>query len=432
MQESGRVPSARHSPEAASQPGDMTSAAAPSPEEPVPETAVPGNAHAVNGSTSGEGGGPAGSEEPGSSLPRRVRGASGRPRPPAHVAPPVLPESLLVSLRAAMEAPEEGEEQDTQGKRPDAKADTKSPDTKSPDTKTPDTSSPVPHRVPGAAGGPEPPAQVRGAALAADSRERYEASEAATEPIPVIAMPASTAAPGAGSPGRVTRAVTPAPAAPSAPPAPRQSAASAGPAVRAAAKPAPPAPSGRKTPAAPVAPQPAPGPPGQPAPRQVADRTTGHTTGRRRGRGYRITGLLVVVAVIIGGVSFALLHHGGRSTQSSGGRVVAVAPATLNRTAAWVAGQVDASAMVACDPVMCGVLELHGMHANHLRVLWQGTANPAGLRSRRRDASCPERSRCPAQLRLRAGGHRQLWLGRPADRRPRHRAERRRCLPRRV
>ena len=27
---------------------------------------------------------------------------------------------------------------------------------------------------------------------------------------------------------------------------------------------------------------------------------------------------------------------------------------------------------------MCGVLELHGMHANHLRVLWQGTANPAG------------------------------------------------------
>ena len=45
------------------------------------------------------------------SLPRRVRGTGDRPRPPARVARPVLPESFLERVRAAAEAARREEEQ---------------------------------------------------------------------------------------------------------------------------------------------------------------------------------------------------------------------------------------------------------------------------------------------------------------------------------
>ena len=49
-------------------------------------------------------GGEPASFEASASLPRRVRGMGDRPRPPARVARPVLPESFLERVRAAAEA----------------------------------------------------------------------------------------------------------------------------------------------------------------------------------------------------------------------------------------------------------------------------------------------------------------------------------------
>jgi hypothetical protein len=80
----------------------------------------------------------------------------------------------------------------------------------------------------------------------------------------------------------------------------------------------------------------------------------------------------------MGAGAYAFLHYGSRPQTS-----VAISSADLPLTtrssaAAWVAGQVAAADVVACDPVMCRALETHGMRATRLRVLWPGSANLAG------------------------------------------------------
>ena len=64
----------------------------------------------ADGPTGQRAGQPAPFEAP-ASLPRRLRGTGDRPRPPARVARPVLPESFLERVRAAAEAARREEEQ---------------------------------------------------------------------------------------------------------------------------------------------------------------------------------------------------------------------------------------------------------------------------------------------------------------------------------
>ena len=49
-----------------------------------------------------------------------------------------------------------------------------------------------------------------------------------------------------------------------------------------------------------------------------------------------------------------------------------------DEAAAWVASEVSASAILACDPVMCSVLARHGVPAPDLLVLRPGAAVPLG------------------------------------------------------
>jgi hypothetical protein len=52
--------------------------------------------------------------------------------------------------------------------------------------------------------------------------------------------------------------------------------------------------------------------------------------------------------------------------------------ATRGEAASWIAGQVAASAIVACDPAVCAALHADGLPATRLLVLGTATADPLG------------------------------------------------------
>jgi hypothetical protein len=97
------------------------------------------------------------------------------------------------------------------------------------------------------------------------------------------------------------------------------------------------------------------------------------------GRPYRIAGvILALVALIVAGV-IALVLSGG----STPGRRAGLGPPSSGagalvrkRVAAWVAGQVSRTAVVACDPVMCQALIAHGVTASRLHQLGPQTTSP--------------------------------------------------------
>jgi hypothetical protein len=68
-------------------------------------------------------------------------------------------------------------------------------------------------------------------------------------------------------------------------------------------------------------------------------------------------------------------EHGRRPAQTS---ALAAAAAVRQQAAAWVAGQVSAAAIVACDPAMCAALQAAHVPASQLLVLRSGQADPLG------------------------------------------------------
>ena len=64
--------------------------------------------------------------------------------------------------------------------------------------------------------------------------------------------------------------------------------------------------------------------------------------------------------------------------QSPGDAAIAAAAAARTAAAAWMARQVAPSAIVACDPQMCAVLQSKGIPAGRLLVLGAGNAGPLG------------------------------------------------------
>jgi hypothetical protein len=96
----------------------------------------------------------------------------------------------------------------------------------------------------------------------------------------------------------------------------------------------------------------------------------------RSGRRYRIAGLLVAVIVLIAAAAVALLLS-SRSGNGHGGQGAPGAGAgERNLAAAWVAGQVSRTAMVACDPVMCHALAAHGLPGRVLYLLGPKATSP--------------------------------------------------------
>ena len=127
----------------------------PVPEAPVAEAPVPDAASPV----------------PSASLPRRVRGMSDGPRPPARVARPALSQALLERVRAAVQADADAEAEDH-----------------------PQESAPIPlpGRGPAGSGESQPHAAV---AQPVASPGTSSPGDANTEPIPVISVTAEPAAP---------------------------------------------------------------------------------------------------------------------------------------------------------------------------------------------------------------------------------------------
>jgi len=99
-------------------------------------------------------------------------------------------------------------------------------------------------------------------------------------------------------------------------------------------------------------------------------------------RGRRVTIALALVAIVAlgAGVTGVII---GRAAKSPSVPAVPAAAAgasatTRGEVASWIAGQVAASAIVACDPAMCAALRADGLPATRLLVLGTATADPLG------------------------------------------------------
>ena len=269
-------------------------------------------------------------------LPRRVPGATKGRWPAAPPVHPALPESVLQRVRAAMDA------------KPGQAA---SPEQASPEQASPEQvassgqasqeqaagsrrEASLPGRMLGTKVRPGSPARVSRVASPTTLLGRMPDPEADTMPIAVIPGPASS---GVVSPADETAAK---PDRPAKPPADHRPAA----VVR---------PSGELRPNQ------------QAMERKAVARRT-----------YRLVGasVLIIAFFAAGSLALTLFRHTGHRASAE---VLGSGVATRNHAAAWVAGQVSRADIVACDPVMCKALEVHGIPNGDLLDLGP-TADPRG------------------------------------------------------
>jgi hypothetical protein len=100
---------------------------------------------------------------------------------------------------------------------------------------------------------------------------------------------------------------------------------------------------------------------------------------------WRMLGLVgsVLLLLTAGGVIAALSRHpgtagGAGSPGSQGAGAIGAEAQTQDLAATWVAHEVIRDAIVSCDPLMCQILQAHGVPAGDLLVLRLGTADPLG------------------------------------------------------
>ena len=111
----------------------------------------------------------------------------------------------------------------------------------------------------------------------------------------------------------------------------------------------------------------------------------GFSVSRVRGRLRRLGVASAAGAVVAflaveaaGGFSTSHLASAAGSEQAAVPAALKQASAVRDQAAAWVAGEVSASAILACDPAMCSVLVRHGVPAADLLVLGPGASDPLG------------------------------------------------------
>jgi DNA-directed RNA polymerase specialized sigma24 family protein len=131
--------------------------------------------------------------------------------------------------------------------------------------------------------------------------------------------------------------------------------------------------------------RPSPGTGQRPVPAEGPLGAAGKGRPRRRRATQYVT---AAAAVALAGAGFAVLPGltgGTAADPPAGGAAQPAARAALkqagaagDQAAAWVASEVSASAILACDPVMCSVLVRHGVPAPDLLVLRPGAAVPLG------------------------------------------------------
>ena len=329
-------------------------------------------------------------------LPRRTPGMNGAPPPPAHVRREFLPPSLL-GQRFDVDFHTEPLPKITwfgTGAPAAPEADHRAED--------PAAALTLPAGAPSLL--PKPPGSAP-----PDSREAGPAPSAGVFPEPAQpgAGPSVPGVPGRSGPGPDARPPEPeGPRVPSSEPSPPITppavAASSAPAAPPDLVPEAPPPAVQGSPTAPAGPGPAgpapaasPAPPGSPRyswpPDQHAKKAGNRAVipapaapsagkkGQGSGRRYRVAGLLVAVIVLIAAAAVALLLSGRSGAAGNGHRGLGAPGAGAgerNLAAAWVAGQVSRTAVVACDPAMCRVLAAHGVSARVLYPLGPATASP--------------------------------------------------------
>ncbi|HYB45958.1 MAG TPA: hypothetical protein VED20_01190 [Streptosporangiaceae bacterium] len=131
----------------------------------------------------------------------------------------------------------------------------------------------------------------------------------------------------------------------------------------------------------------------QGAPGRSGQARFGRPASRLATRRWRLAALVLALAVIavitlqFTGVFAGTAAPAGRapSTGSPAARTPgrqppspSLAAAAQARAAAWIAGQVNADAIIACDPALCEALQAQGVTAGRLMPLQAGTANPHG------------------------------------------------------
>ena len=89
---------------------------------------------------------------------------------------------------------------------------------------------------------------------------------------------------------------------------------------------------------------------------------------------------VVLVAIVLGAaaIAVALNRNGAPGRGEAGNGALGAAASVRGQAATWVAQQVAADAIVACDPAMCSVLQGRGIPASRLLVLQSGNADPLG------------------------------------------------------
>jgi len=91
---------------------------------------------------------------------------------------------------------------------------------------------------------------------------------------------------------------------------------------------------------------------------------------------------LVAVVFVAGAATVRLSGAGGPGGRPAGQQpgypALAAAAAARQQAAAWVASQVNADAIVACDAAMCAALQARGVPADRLLVLSPARADPLG------------------------------------------------------
>ena len=102
---------------------------------------------------------------------------------------------------------------------------------------------------------------------------------------------------------------------------------------------------------------------------------------RRKIVRYGVASAVAALAVLLAAEAGRALwapHLAAAKSAAGPASLVTGATVARDRAAAWVAGQVSAGAILACDPAMCAALAQHGIAAGNLLVLRSGAADPLG------------------------------------------------------
>jgi hypothetical protein len=108
--------------------------------------------------------------------------------------------------------------------------------------------------------------------------------------------------------------------------------------------------------------------------------TTLRLWAQRRLARARWRGIIAValVAIALGAVAITVALSRNAAPGQAGNAALGAAASARGQAATWVAQQVAADAIVACDPAMCSALQGKGIPASRLLVLQSGNADPLG------------------------------------------------------